>query len=250
MNYNEWVTGYYDHYVKFDADIPFFIKELAGKNSDVLELMSGTGRLSLPLVAAGVNLTCVDSSPAMLQILRNKLEERRLSARVCQQDICKLNLDSKFDFIIIPFHSFAEIHDAASQTQVLGHIYRHLQDDGCFICTLHNPAVRLKSVTGALRLLGRYPLEENGCTLLVWSAENYNLSSHIVEGIQIYEEYDGTGAMTSRRILGIKFSLLEHRQFESLATSAGFKVSRVYGDYAHSEFDESSSPVMIFMLHK
>lgn len=35
--------------------------------------MYGTGRISIPVLEAGVNLTCMDASPAMLGILRQKL---------------------------------------------------------------------------------------------------------------------------------------------------------------------------------
>jgi hypothetical protein len=54
------VADLYDVYVRFSDDIPFFLEACANAGGTVLELMCGTGRLSLPLIEAGVALTCVD----------------------------------------------------------------------------------------------------------------------------------------------------------------------------------------------
>lgn len=71
MDYPQ-VAHLYDTYVKTNIDIPFFINE-AQNCGRVLELTSGTGRLSIPLIESGVSLTCVDNSPEMLRILHQKL---------------------------------------------------------------------------------------------------------------------------------------------------------------------------------
>jgi SAM-dependent methyltransferase len=249
MNYDR-IANYYDRYVKTDMDFSFFLRETARTDGEVLELMSGTGRLSLPLIQAGVKLTCVDSSLPMLQILKKKLERQGLSAPVIHHDICKMDLNKQFGLIILPFHSFAELVNEADQIKALEVIYKHLAQNGRFLCPLHNPVIRLKTVTNQQHLLGIYPAEKGNKSLLVWSAENYNPITRIVEGVQIYEEYDNEGEMLSRTIMGLKFCLLERAQFEKLALSSGFKIDCLYGDYAYSEFSEESSPVMIFELRK
>ncbi len=81
------IADLYDTYVQVDFDIPFFLQETRKCSGEVLELMSGTGRVSLPLVEAGVRLTCVDKSAEMLTILRHKLAARNLSANIVQADV-------------------------------------------------------------------------------------------------------------------------------------------------------------------
>jgi len=64
----------YDLYVTQDVDVEVFVAEARKAQEKVLELMCGTGRVSLPLVEeAGVELTCVDASAAMLARLEEKL---------------------------------------------------------------------------------------------------------------------------------------------------------------------------------
>jgi ubiquinone/menaquinone biosynthesis C-methylase UbiE len=80
MDYSQ-VADLYDAYARTDFDVPFFCEEAEGC-TNVLELMSGTGRLSIPLLEAGVPLSCLDSSAEMLAVLRRKLAARQLSAPV------------------------------------------------------------------------------------------------------------------------------------------------------------------------
>jgi ubiquinone/menaquinone biosynthesis C-methylase UbiE len=66
------VADVYDLYVTSDLDIAFYVAEAAKAQGKVLELMCGTGRVSVPLLEAGVDLTCVDASEGMLATPRGK----------------------------------------------------------------------------------------------------------------------------------------------------------------------------------
>jgi uncharacterized protein YdhG (YjbR/CyaY superfamily) len=63
MDYSK-VADLYDLYAQIEVDISFFLQEAQGCNS-ILELTSGTGRLSLPLIRAHVPLTCLDYEQAI-----------------------------------------------------------------------------------------------------------------------------------------------------------------------------------------
>jgi hypothetical protein len=56
INYDS-IAALYDAYVQNDYDVAFFKEEASRVTGSVLELASGTGRLSLPLIEAGVDLT-------------------------------------------------------------------------------------------------------------------------------------------------------------------------------------------------
>jgi SAM-dependent methyltransferase len=243
------IAHLYDVYVNTDFDIPFFLKETQGC-SHVLELMSGTGRLSIPLIEAGIPLTCIDSSKEMLELLRKKLTQKELAAKVYQTDICHLQLNGSYDLVIIPFHSFAEILDPRDQLKALKGIYKLLSQNGRFICTLHNPPIRLKSVNGRLKLIGEFPLPNGEGTLSLSTIERYDAATCRVTGKQVYEIYDVNGLRLSKSSIDIQFHLHEKESFEELVKSAGFKVTEIYGDYSHSPFDSDKSPFMIWVLKK
>ena len=249
-NYDS-IAELYDTYVPATYDIAFFLKETKKTTGEVLELMSGTGRISLPLIEAGVRLTCVDLSGELNAILETKLRQKGLKADIYQMDVCELELPKKFDMIIIPFHSFAHIVSPDDQRKALGRIQQHLSPGGTFICTLGNPALRKNSVDGQLRLFKKYPFEDGKGCLLLWIKEDFNASdSQVVEAMQFFEEYDAEGVLTTKRLLELHFRLSSKNELEELAREAGFRVKAFYGDYSWAEFRQASSPYMIWLFEK
>ena len=248
----EWdrVAELYDIYVHSDIDISFFIQETRNVSGHVLELMAGTGRVSIPLLEAGVSLVCVDASAEMLAVLKKKLAQNGLSAIIQQADVRELDLNEWFELVIIPFNSFSELLSRQDQRSTLKSIYNHLREGGQLICTLHNPNVRLKFVDGSLRLEGKYSLEKQ--QLLFWGLEkqrpNQNLC--IIERTQFYEIYDQHGYLQSKRLLDMQFCLIQKQEFEKMAQEMNYKIVAVYGDYSYSEFNSDTSPFMIFILEK
>lgn len=248
MDYSK-VADLYDLYAHTEADIPFFIQEAKDCRS-VLELTSGTGRLSIPLIQAHIPLTCLDSSPEMLAILRRKLQDQRLSAPVFQMDASSFSLPGLFDLIIIPFNAFAEFTDPLEQARLLATIHAHLADGGRFICTLHNPQVRLRTADGQINPRGKFALPDGQGMLFLSSWEAYSAETHLVTGGQFYELYGRDGVMESKLFTELEFYLHTQEAFESLAFAQGFRVETLYGDYERGAFQPQMSPFMIWILSK
>lgn len=249
INNYDFIADLYDIYVPATFDINFFINETQKSSGEVLELMSGTGRVSIPLLKAGVKLTCVDISAELNTIFKNKLEQMGLKADIYQMDICELDLPKKFSMIIIPFHSFAHIVSPENQRKALSRIHQHLLPGGIFICTLGNPVLRQQAVDGQLRLFKKYSLPDEQGTLFLWITENKDPNDNeIVEALQFFEEFDTKGILKSKRLLELHFRLSHKEEFEKLASEAGFIVKAFYGDYSYAEFKPDSSPFMIWSL--
>lgn len=247
----DWVAELYDTYVTTTLDIPFYLSQTAGVTGEMLELMCGTGRVSIPLAEAGARLTCVDASAGMLVRLREKLARRPAAARsisVIQADVRELAPNHQFDLILLPFHSFSEFTAEEDQRRALATVARLLRAGGRFICPLHNPPVRRATLDGLLRLVGRFPLGDG--QLHVWSVASYDPITQITDGAQYYEEYDGAGTMLRKRQLPIRFALLDHQRFEALALAAGFHVAALYGDYTFAPFNPETSPFQVWVLAK
>jgi SAM-dependent methyltransferase len=124
------VADIYDLYVAYDFDLAFYVAEASKARGKILELMCGTGRVSIPLVEAGADLTCVDVSEQMLGRLEEKLRERNLEARVVRADVRRLDPPERFDLAIIPFHSFAELVSPRDQELALAEIHACLREGG------------------------------------------------------------------------------------------------------------------------
>ena len=240
------IAEIYDLYVTADYDVPFFVSETAGVKGPILELMAGTGRLSLPLLEAGARLTCVDSSQGMLDVLSRKLAKRGLVADVRCMDVGRLDLPPHFELAILPFQAFMEIVGEERQRAALASIFACLAPGGRFLCTLHNPAVRRAQVDGLLRIVGRFPAEDG--TLVVSGFETGG--NPVVNRLQFFELFGSDGRLLWKRMLPMEFSLVEKDAFEAMARDAGFRVARIHGSYDRAPFDPARSPVMIWSLHR
>lgn len=240
------IAEIYDLYVTADYDVPFFLSEVRKVKGPVLELMAGTGRLSLPLIEAGATLTCVDNSQGMLDLLSRKLERRGLHAEVRCLDVCRLELPPRFEMAILPFQAFMEIVGEEDQQAALHAVFGALAPSGRFICTLHNPAVRRTQVDGLLRVVGRFPAGES--SLVVSGFETGG--APVVTRRQFFELFGADGRLQWKRLLPMEFSLIERDTFQRMAVSAGFRVAEIYGSYDRAPFDPVRSPVMIWVLEK
>ena len=112
----------------------------------MLYLGIGTGRLAVPLHAAGIELVGVDSHPGMLARLRRRLPGTEL----IQSRIEDLNLGRQFDLVVVPSNILCVVDRLRSAAN-------HVAEDGSLAFELTNPywlragaspGVRVQSLDG------------------------------------------------------------------------------------------------------
>lgn len=243
-----FVADLYDTYVTVDFDVDFYKKLLEACRGKCLELMCGTGRVSIPLLKQNANLVCVDYSEEMLSVFKKKAEVLGIAPKIVCQDVCDLNLSEKYELIFIPFNSFSEICDVKRQETALTKIYEHLSDGGTFVCTLYNPEYRIKTADGQLRFLGKFQIDRSK-SLIVSYYNRFDDKTKNITGIQFYEIYDLNNKLFDKRFIDICFSLISKDDFIRMAENTGFKAKDIYGDYSFSPFEETSQ-FMNFVLIK
>jgi SAM-dependent methyltransferase len=250
-NYDR-VAPLYDRYVRTTLDIPFFVREARGAR--VLELMAGTGRVTQALVAPARRVTCVDSSPAMLRVLAERFEAGTAATvpspapRVACCDVRALPFRGPFDLTLIPFNSLAEVLDPADRHRTLREVWRTLAPSGRFVCTLHNPAVRLLTLDGAERPLGTFDLP--GGRRLEVTAEGSHDGSGLAQSSQRYRIVDLQSHLAEEFRQDVLFALISREEMEAAADQEGFELLALYGDYDESSFDARSSPFMIWRFRR
>jgi SAM-dependent methyltransferase len=122
-------------------------KDLASEAGwPILELCCGSGRVTIPLARAGFDVTGVDISRGMLELLNARLVEETPSVRqrvtAVHQDVTCLDLERRdFALVIVPFNSLLCITDFAGQCAVLRAAARHLGPGGLIVLDLINPLI-------------------------------------------------------------------------------------------------------------
>ena len=75
------------------------------KNSRILDVGAGTGRMSIPLSKLGYQVTAVDASKEMLKVLNEKDTDHKIET--CHSKLQDLSLDKNYDTVLCVFSVFA-----------------------------------------------------------------------------------------------------------------------------------------------
>ena len=127
-------------------DIAFYeglAEEWAGPGGAVLELGAGSGRITLPLARAGFNVTAVDSSLEMVELLTRRLagesDDVRRRVDTVHQDIRRLRLDRLYRFVCLPFNTLLMLTQPHDRQQALDAVREHLAPSGAFAFEVFTP---------------------------------------------------------------------------------------------------------------
>ena len=123
-------------------DVAFYVEEAVRAAGAVLELGVGTGRIALPIAAAGVAVTGVDSSEGMLEVARERAELAGLTELVDLRygDMRDPPVDGEFALVAIPFRSLLHMETDADRRSALGAVRERLAPDGRFVFDVFTPA--------------------------------------------------------------------------------------------------------------
>src|SRR5688500_3666244 len=122
----------YDHVGPYRNrnDVQFYVDMAKEQGGRVLEIGCGTGRVLIPTAQAGIEITGLDSSRSMLDVLRKNLsrEAKDVQARVHFEmgDMRYFDLDEQFDLITIPFRPFQHMLTVEDQMACLRQVRKHL----------------------------------------------------------------------------------------------------------------------------
>ena len=133
--------------IKDDADVRFYRDLAAGSGPRVLELACGTGRVTIPLAEAGLDVTGLDRSPGMLREARAKFAalDPATVDRICliEGDMVDFSLDTSFDTVIVPATAFAFLLTPDAQRACLSRVFEHLRPGGVLSIAVFDPRLDL-----------------------------------------------------------------------------------------------------------
>jgi SAM-dependent methyltransferase len=218
----------------------------------ILELGCGTGRVLLPLVRAGYEVTGLDLSAPMLDRCRARVDaepsEVRERARLVAADMTSFALGRRFSTILCPFAGFQQLRTVEQQLACLGRCRAHLLPHGQLVLDLPNPDPAPPSHARDEPADGEETAQTvdwtDGRRIRWWmTVLDYDRLLQVSECEVTYEIIGRDGAM--RRITETIFLRYTFRyELEHLLVRAGFRIDALLGDYDGSPFADSS-PAMI-----
>jgi SAM-dependent methyltransferase len=240
---------YYDADYRHYTDDLAAIADLAAQEGDpLLELGCGTGRVLIPLAAAGHTITGVDISPALLQRARDKIEgaKHATSITLHKADLRAFDLPTKhFAFAFCTSNTLMHLTTQADQMAVLRNAHRHLRDGGLMLIDLFNPDLpRLLAVNGLQELADQWTDPASGAQVFKWSVRTIDVAEQLQETLFIYEEILPDGAVR-RTACPFTLRFLWRGEAELMLQLAGFVVEEVWGDFDGAPYTSESEHLIL-----
>ncbi|UJF16312.1 methyltransferase domain-containing protein [Jeotgalibaca sp. MA1X17-3] len=199
------------------------VEVLAGlaSGTDILELAAGTGRITIPLAKRGFQVSAVDISPAMIQILEEKHSEENIKTFI--GDMKNIQLDQTFDLIYLVFNGITYLKDLNEQVDCFKNAARHLKPGGLFLIETFLP--KLDKII--MDQTAPYALEEEYIGFDKYDLINQTLTSY---------QFDLSGERINK--FQTKHRYVWPSEMELMGNLAGLKLIKKWGNW---EKDELSS---------
>ena len=235
MNYDSLTSLYELQYHTYRDDLHFYAK-LAESVGSVLELGSGTGRVSLHLARRGAKVTGLELSPEMLARAQSKAAAENLDLELTLGDMRNFDLGRTFELVIVPFNAFMHLYTPADQSGALERIYAHLEPGGTLALDLYVPNFGLE---GVLRHEGETFFDPDGSRTDVFVLQRIDRLKQMAYTQYFVDTADFDGRLER------SFHTLEQRYFtrfelEWMLRSAGFEGIKISGSFEGAPLDSSS----------
>ena len=193
-------------------DIDFYVAEARKARGTVVELGVGTGRIAVPVAAAGVPVIGVDSSAGMLEVCRRRAEaegvEHLLDLRL--GDLRDPPVSERVRLVTSPFRAFLHLETDAERLRALAAVRQLLVPGGRFVFDVFAPSDEDIADTH-----GRWLEREPG----IWEMAHWDLEARVLT-----LRLRGSEAETSMQL-----AWLPMEDWRTLLEQAGFEIDACYG---------------------
>lgn len=229
-SYGAGMADVYDEWYADVTDVAATVARMvavAGPSGRVLELGVGTGRLAVPMAIAGLTVTGVDSSEAMLARLTERDPAGTVTA-ILGDMVDGLPADS-FDAVLVAYNTIFNLVDAGSQQRCFDAVAARLAAGGSFVVEAFVPDERLEAGSD----VSVRSLAADHVVLSVSTNDPVTQRAH-GQFVQLSE----AGGVRLRP-WSIRWSTPD--ELDAMATGAGLILRERYADMAGSPFDDRSA---------
>ncbi|MGE0450398.1 MAG: class I SAM-dependent methyltransferase [Vicinamibacterales bacterium] len=223
-------------------DVPFWRGVALQSKGPVLELGCGTGRISLPLVRAGVRVVGLDRSAQMLArasarwtaLARRVPDARRSRLRLVRGDMRELPFAAEtFNTVLAPYGVLQSLVREKDLASALTSVAGVLKPGGLFGVDLVPDVPNWREYSNRIQLKGR---SARGSHLTLVESVRQEPRRHLTIFEQTYIERRGE-RMTKHRF-ELTFRTLPVPAFTRRLERSGFRIEAVLGDYRGGPWDE------------
>jgi len=203
----------------------------------VLELACGTGRLTVPIAQAGVEIVGLDLSPSMLAQARTKAKAAGVEIEFVEGDCRSFELGRKFALIFMAFNSMQHLHDYASLAALFACVRKHLAEGGRFIFDVFNPRMGFLARTPDERWLEReYEDPDGSGTIVLEHTMHYDDAAQVNHVTWYFSRRGSEGFERNFRVEQLHMRCFFPQELDLLVRSRGFEIVEKFGSFERKVF--------------
>jgi SAM-dependent methyltransferase len=217
---------------------PAFWLELANRFGDpVLELMSGTGFIAIPLAEAGHDVTGVELAQPMLAEAQRKSRAAGVHITWVEGDARAFDLGRRFRLIYLPSNSICHLLTRRDLEACLAAVARHLHPDGRFALNVFVPSLPLLMTSpDEEQAFGGYVDPDSGEQVVITQRSRYDAATQIKHHQLLRRVGEGRAEPAGELTMRIYFP----QELDALLWHNGFAIEDKYGDADRHPFDALS----------
>jgi len=245
------LARYYDLDLAEDpGDVEMYVAFADSTTGPVLELMAGTGRLSVPLAAAGHRVVAVDRDPHMLARAATRwasVTDRAPGSRLTlvEADVTRLELGKRFGLVFVALNSLLLLDGRDAQQKAFATIARHLKRNGRSVVDMWLPAPEDLAIYDGRMVLDWVRHDEDARE---WVAKTtcarYQPASGKARVTSFFDAWRD-GAAPRRVMRQDTISFISPYELVAFAEAAGLVVETFAGDYEMGQFAGDSDRVVM-----
>lgn len=233
----------YDQTMDHSDDVDLLLKLIGvEENLRILEPFSGTGRMLLPLLAAGHHVTGIEVAPAMARRARQKAAACNLSSRLhilIRDALGHPWGDGEYDVLVLGANALFELAEQKDQEYCVRLAYQALRPGGYLFLDNNNWTSPLADSVGSAWVAlegtafdGTYCRQEARTTAadetkgLLFTTRTWY--TRTIGGVETVDEYD----TVKRPVSG--------KEVRGWLVEAGFSIAEAFGSFEGAPFTESS----------
>jgi SAM-dependent methyltransferase len=193
--YQGFFAEFYDILHSELMDVEVYINFSKKYGLTILELGSGTGRITIPLAKKGFKVTGLELNDDMINICKDKLqaedEEIRDNVRLIKGDMTEFNLGEKFDLIIAPCNVINHLISLDSLERTLNCVKDHLDENGTFIIDNSLPDIEFMVSSNNVEEVYEFIHPKTRTKIVDRFTAKYDFINQIEKDHIILEEYRG-----------------------------------------------------------
>lgn len=218
------------------ASEKFYLEEAQRGGGRVLDLGCGTGRLTLLIARAGIEIVGADLSLTMLDAARAKASTAGVNVQFVQADMRSFDLGAQFRAILIAGNSLLHMLTIEELMQCLRTVRRHLAPGGRLVFDVSNPDLSLLTRDPGRRHPSLRVQDTQRGEISLEETASYDAATQVR---QVRWYFSSPGAPDFRTV-DYRLRMIFPQELLLLLEAAGLRLEARYGEVTREPFVSSS----------